>query len=261
MRMHWRTGLLLGVGFLVVTGFLALPPIPQPESYHDFAADRTWLGIPNFPDVASNLAFVVVGVLGVIWVGRHPHRFREARQSWPYLAFFSAVILVGIGSGYYHWAPDHGRLFWDRLAMSLAFMAILAAIMSDRLADQRIMVVLPVLLVFGAMGAIHWYWTELQGAGDLRLYMLTQALPLVLGMLLVLLHPGAYTRDADLLVAAGWYLLALAADRLDHPIHELTGGVLSGHTLKHLLAALSVYWVLRMLRRRRWRPFRPAPDQ
>ncbi|MBK1674517.1 alkaline phytoceramidase [Ectothiorhodospira shaposhnikovii] len=253
MRMHWQTGLLLAVMLLVLLGVLALPPLPQPESYHDFAADGAWLGIPNVADVVSNLAFVWVGLLGVIWVTRHPHRFREAHQYWPYLTFFGAVILVGIGSAYYHWAPDHGRLFWDRLAMSLAFMAILAAILSDRIGACRGTVVLPALLLVGALGSIHWYWSELQGTGDLRLYMLTQALPLVLGPLMVLLHPSIYTRDKDLPVAVGWYLLALGADRLDHPIHDLTGGLLSGHTLKHLLAALSVYWILRMLRRRQWR--------
>ncbi len=45
-----------------------------------------------------------------------------------------------------------------------------------------------------------------------------------------------------------------AAERLDHAIAALLGGRVSGHTLKHLLAAAAIYVVYRMLLRRRRAP-------
>lgn len=72
----------------------------------------------------------------------------------------------------------------------------------------------------------------------------------VLILLILWLFPARYTRGADLLAAMGFYALAKALELLDRPIFSL-GHVVSGHTLKHLAAALGVYWVFRMLARRR----------
>jgi len=255
--MLWRASL---IGIVLTSLALAiawLPPLPQPEAYHAFAETRTVLGIPHFGDVVSNLAFVLVGVLG-LWAmsgarQRSNSRFVDPAEVWPYRALFLAIILVGIGSAYYHWEPNHLRLYWDRLAMSAAFMAILAAIFAERVHPRFGAFALPVLMLLGMAGATHWIFTEFQGAGDLRLYLLTQLLPIVGGLLLVLLYRSPYTHGTDFVVAAGWYLLAIVAQNHDHTIHAFTAGWLSGHTLKHLLAATAIYWIVRMLRRRRIR--------
>jgi hypothetical protein len=52
------------------------------------------------------------------------------------------------------------------------------------------------------------------------------------------------------LVVLELYGAALAAEIFDRHLFAL-GGLLSGHTLKHGLAALAAYWVLRMFRLRR----------
>src|SRR5262245_15202615 len=54
----------LGLGIVALGLVFCLSPIPQDLSYHTFADDRTMLGVPNFLNVASNLPFIVVGVLG-----------------------------------------------------------------------------------------------------------------------------------------------------------------------------------------------------
>ena len=43
-----------------------------------------------------------------------------------------------------------------------------------------------------------------------------------------------------------FYGLAKVLEAVDRIIYSL-GGVVSGHTLKHVAAALSTYWILRML--------------
>ena len=134
-----RIIVLLGLLALAVLGALALPPIPQDPGYHMFADSRSLLGIPNFNDVVSNAGFALVGIFGALMVWRERNRdtFERAADARPYLCFFFGVALVSLGSAYYHWAPSNDRLFWDRLAMSIGFMAISAAVVADRIDTDR----------------------------------------------------------------------------------------------------------------------------
>ena len=56
--------ILLGLMAASLLGLLLVPAIPQDQAYHQFADQRTLLGIPNFWNVVSNIPFVVVGVVG-----------------------------------------------------------------------------------------------------------------------------------------------------------------------------------------------------
>jgi hypothetical protein len=104
-------------------GLLFVPPIPQPQDYHQFADQKTLLGIPNFWNVVSNLPFLVVGAIGLQY-------FRRDLSAG---VFFLGVFLTGFSSSYYHWNPNDAGLFWDRLPMALAFMAILANVVEERI--------------------------------------------------------------------------------------------------------------------------------
>lgn len=233
--------------------FLFVPPVPQWPQYHDFADRRVWLGVPNFLDVATNLPFTLVGLAGVqrLLRARRCSVFCDPRERWPWLAFFLALILLGPASARYHLAPDNAGLFWDRLAMSAVFMAWLAAHLVERIGPRFVLILLPALLTTGAAAVGYWIWTETRGTGDLRAYGLVHFTPVLLIPLLLALFPPRYTRGGDSLLVLGLYLAALAAELLDRQIFAFTG-VFSGHTLKHLLAALAAGWTLRMLVRRRF---------
>ena len=176
-----RILLLLGLLAVVVFMIVALEPIPQDSAYHLFADGRAIFGIPNFNDVVSNLGFAVTGIVGMLFlVGARPGIFAYPSDVRPYAIFFVAITLVGIGSAYYHWAPSDERLFWDRLPMSAAFMAISSAVVADRI-DARAGNgwLLLVMLAAGAASLIYWNWTESLGRGDLRFYALVQFYPMV----------------------------------------------------------------------------------
>lgn len=49
----------------------ALPRIPQPASYHAFADQRPWLGIPHALNTLSNAAMAVPGAVGLWLILRH----------------------------------------------------------------------------------------------------------------------------------------------------------------------------------------------
>ncbi|MGO9257302.1 MAG: hypothetical protein ACLQU1_13495 [Bryobacteraceae bacterium] len=102
---------------------LAVPPVPQDESYHQFADRRTIWGIPNFWNVISNLAFVAAGLWG-IGALRRREVFACPWERAAYAVFLAGVLLTAFGSAYYHLRPDSNRLVWDRLPMTLAFLSL-----------------------------------------------------------------------------------------------------------------------------------------
>jgi predicted membrane channel-forming protein YqfA (hemolysin III family) len=250
---------LLALGVAAVAVLYSWPPLPQPQSYHDFADQRMFVGIPHFLNVVSNAPFAVVGLLGIAFLLRGDTLrlggpFLESRERWPFFVFFAGVFLTAFGSGFYHLSPNNERLMWDRLPLAVAFMALSAAILSERVHPQAGRLALVPLLAIGVASVLYWHWTEQQGRGDLRFYLAVQFYPLLALPLLLLLFPARYTRTADLCIAFGWYTIAKVCEHpLDQPIFEL-GGWISGHTLKHLAAALGAYWILRMVQRRRPQP-------
>lgn len=244
--------LLLAAAGLTVLVFL-LPPIAQPPAYHDFADRRACFGSANCLDTASNALFVLAGLIGLRFLSGPAGRraFSDAREELPYTLFFLAITLLGFASAYYHLAPDHVRLAWDRGAMALAFMAWFSAILGERLDVTFAQRLLPLLVAAGLTSVAWWLWSETQGRGDLRPYLFMQAAPMLLIPLLLWRTPPRYSRAGDILAVIGLYALALLLDYSDRTVFSASGGMVSGHTLKHAVAALAVYGVTRHLRLRR----------
>jgi hypothetical protein len=254
-----RVRLLLGLCVLMLVVMALVPRIAQDPAYHAFADRRAFQGIPNFLNVVSNFPFLVVGVLGLAFLARdrragRSHAFVPADDRRPYWPFFVGIGLTAIGSAYYHWRPSNGTLFWDRLPMTIGFMALLASVIGERVSRRAGARLLWPLIVAGAASALYWHLTEQQGAGDLRPYGLVQFGSLVLVPLILVLFPARYTRTQDLVTSIGWYALAKVFEYFDHGFLALVG--VSGHTWKHLASAAGAYWVLLMLERRR--PLPPA---
>lgn len=232
---------------------LAVGPVAQPPEYHAFAAARAWLGLPNAADVLSNLGFALVGLWGLaslLPARRHP----AIAAGWPgYCLFLAALVLTALGSGYYHLAPDNDRLVWDRLPIALACAGILAAVRVETRPACSMRGWLALLALAALFGVFWWWWTDRRGEGDLRPYLLLQAAPLVLVPLWQWIEsaPRADRR------AFGWaivlYVAAKLAEFADHAVMDALA-IVSGHTLKHLLAtAAAAVVTLRLARRVRER--------
>lgn len=245
------TGLLTLAAVLIVA---ALPRIPQDPDYHHFADQRPFFHVPNFLNVVSNAPFVLAGGLGLIFLLRQRVSnagavFVNRREQWPCWVFFFRSVLIGFGSVYYHLTPDNDRLVWDRLAMTIVFMSLLASIIAERISARAGLFSLLPLLILGASSVIYWGLSEQRGIGDLRLYGLVHFYPALLILLVMLLFPLKYTRGGDIFVVFAFYALATICELLDKQIFSL-GQIVSGHTIKHLFAALAIYWVLRMICKR-----------
>lgn len=215
-------------------------PIVQDRGYHLFADTRNCLGVANFANIASNLLFLLVGAAGAIGCWR---RRSGAWRSW--LVFFAGVALVFFGSAHYHGNPNDDTLVWDRLPMTIAFMALFAALVSEHVESK---IEIPLLAAALAIGIFSVLWWQL--SGDLRIYIWVQGAPLLAIPYVVAAFPAHHTLRHYLLYGVALYALAKAAELFDHPVYAASAGTISGHTLKHLLAAAAVFCVLLMLRRR-----------
>src|SRR5271169_111511 len=224
-----------GLTAISLGGLLLLPPIPQDRSYHGFADQRALFGIPNFWNVVSNLPFLAVGAAGL------QRLFRDDPATF---VFFLGVFLTGIGSSYYHWNPNNGTLFWDRLPMTLAFAAILSLVVQERVNAKTGAILLWPALAVGLFSLLFWRWT-----GDLRLYFWVQFFPGLAVILLFLLYPAKYTGMSYWISAGVLYALAKVFEFTDEGIYS-ANGLLSGHTLKHLAAAAACWAILRYFQTR-----------
>jgi hypothetical protein len=239
--------------FGAVAAVLAGPPLPQPLAYHNMADQRSWLGIPNALNVLSNLPFAVVGVMGLaaVFVSDRDRRlpFNDPWEKWPYAVLFAGVVLTTVGSSYYHLAPDNARLVWDRLPMTMGFMGLLTAVLAERAGVTVARWLFAPLLAVGAASVAYWHWSEVQGAGDLRLYLLVQFGSLLVVVLLLVFYRARYVGGGYLVAGLAAYAAAKGLEVADGGIFAL-GGIISGHTLKHLVAAGGVACLVGMLRAR-----------
>jgi hypothetical protein len=227
---------------------LLTPPLADPPALRLFVDGRALFGVPNFWNVVSNLPLLGVGAWGALSVSRW--RLLDPLERWPYFVAFLAIALTGIGSSYYHLMPLDDRLMWDRLPIAVSFMALVCALAGDRLGGRSAVELLTPLVLLGAASVLYWRWSALYATENIVPYALVQYGGLLAIVILAARMPSRYTRTHDVVIAVALYVLAKIAELLDAPIYAL-GHLLSGHTVKHLLAALAAWWVLRMLLLRR----------
>jgi hypothetical protein len=249
-RWIWRIAVTVAPGVALVIALWWAGPVPQARDYMAFADGRALLGVPNGCNVLSNAAFALVGAAGLWLVAGRQAALRDPRERAPWLVFFIGVTMTGLGSAWFHLAPSIDSLVWDRLPMAVAFTALLSALVAERI-DPRVGAALlwPIVLV-GVASVAAWWVSERAGAGDLRLYLVVQFYPLLAVPLVLVLFPARYSGGLHWVSALCCYAAAKVAEVLDEGIFRL-GTILSGHTVKHLLAAAGIAALVWMLASRR----------
>lgn len=248
--------ILSGLSVVVVLAAFVMPPLPQPADYHKFVDQRSFFGIPNFNDVISNLAFLFSAGAGIVFlfqIHRTPAQrsFAHFNESLPYWVLFLSVGAITLGSIGYHLAPDNDRLVWDRLPIVIALAALLSATLAERVDRTIGLWALPIFVMLAVLSVWYWHWTELQGRGNLNFYIVTQFYSILLIVWISARFPSRYSHAHDIYQVIALYGVAKVAEMLDGEIFIWTHGLISGHTLKHLIAAYAVYRIVEILRRRR----------
>jgi hypothetical protein len=230
-----------------------LPAFAQPQSYHDYADQRAWLGLSHAADVLSNLPFLVVGALGLHftlhgWQSSNRNAFADQRSTWPYTLLFVGIFLTAFGSAWYHAQPNDTTLVWDRLPLALGFAGLVAGTLTDR-SPQRILQLLLAFAIVGTTTVFYWHASE-----NLAPYLVMQVGFMATALIATAWITSHYTHANRVYLAAGLYAIAMIFERLDHQVYALLGGWISGHTVKHLVACVAIAIVYSMLRERRAQP-------
>ena len=238
--------LLAAVAGLILVA-IAAPAVVQPLHQHAFADQRLWLGIPFAGDVLSNLAFALWAVVGWLrlrtWMQSTStpmaHKPAQVQQALVAL-FFTGLLATTAGSIYYHWQPENAGLALDRLGMVVAFAGLIGLAAAGRISDKAgICMAGAVLLVLGPASIGAWLvsanilpWVVLQAGG----------MALIVGLAFVKPLPGA------LPIRWGWviaiYAVAKVFEHYDHAVLEATQQLLSGHSIKHTIAACAAWPVV-----------------
>jgi len=235
--------LIIITALIVLVAILFQDPIAQDVSYHLFVDTRKIWSIPNFWNVVSNAPFVLVGLMGLYKL-RFPGKLKVINDnSIAYVLLFFGTFLVGFGSSYYHLAPDNQTLVWDRLPMTIAFMALFSIIISEFVSVRSGRALLLPLILAGILSVAYWHFSEARGEGDLRFYALVQFYP----MLAIPVMLACFRSRCTHVYAYWWLLLAYIIAKLfehfDAEVYDVLGFI-SGHSLKHLTAALGMYVLL-----------------
>ncbi|MEN9842198.1 MAG: hypothetical protein RLZZ612_27 [Pseudomonadota bacterium] len=227
---------------------IGLPPVVLPDHYHAFVDTRSCWGIPNAMDVLSNGAFAVVGVWGLrrlwhLWQASHAHPSTIAQAP---VLFGAALMLslglcfTAVGSGIFHWQPTTAGLALDRMAMSVIFAGLLGMAVAQHISERAGLVTMAVMVSLAPLAAaVAWFsgnaspWGVVQYGGML--------------LLLTLMFASQGPSRLVLVKVLVLYGIAKGCEMADDTLWALTHGLVSGHTLKHLVAAIAVMPMWEML--------------
>lgn len=234
--------LLLTVVFVLAMAWHG--PIGQLDHYHEFADRSVWLGMLHAADVCSNLGFALVGLSGIVHLCRQSG-LRAMQPGYPaYFVFAGSLLLTALGSSYYHLAPDDARLLWDRLPIALVCAGLLAAVRAETRPGSNVYRELCLWCGFAVFSVLWW-----QQTADLRPYLLLQLLALVLVPVWQTIYQSPRKDRIAFACAMLLYVFAKLAELQDAAILANLK-LLSGHSLKHLLAAAAAAFIVARLMQR-----------
>ncbi len=239
-------GLLFTWALVVASTIFWLGPIPQNMQYHHFADTERYLALPNALNVISNLPLIWLGISGFLAFSRGENKTLQIVRSnlLAYRLLFLSVALAGFGSSYYHLEPSNDALLWDRLPIAMGFMSLFSIVIAEYISVAVGRRLLWPLVVVGALSVFYWWSSESMGAGDLRPYLLVQFLPILTLPIVLLCFKTDYVAASRYWLLLACYVLAKLFEHFDYQIYELSG-VISGHTLKHLMPVLGLWFPLK----------------
>jgi hypothetical protein len=213
--------------------------VGQPSNYHDFADGRFLWGLPFAMDVLSNVPFAIAGCAGLWCLLATPPRSIGNVQRAMTLLFCVGLLLTALASSWYHWQPDDAGLAIDRSGMAIAFAGLLGLAVAGRISERAGAVVGLGVLLLAPLCIKVW-----SNTGNVLPWAVLQ----FGGMGLVIWIASLRPLYSALNVRWGLVILAYAAAKLlelnDGAIFEFTGHVVSGHTLKHVVASLAAVPVI-----------------
>jgi hypothetical protein len=206
---------------------------------HPFIDARTLMGVPNAMDVFTNAPLALAGLWGLHAMKRQS---LPAATRWAAHTFFVGLLLTGLGSAWYHWAPDAAGLVWDRLGMAVTFAGAMALAVGERVGQASSRQTLQVVLPLAVLSAGLPLWAD-----NVLPWAVVQFGGMTLIVWLALRQPAVGAIGVRLGSLIGLYALAKLLESGDDFVFHLSGETVSGHSLKHMAAALAAWPVIAAL--------------
>lgn len=240
MLSHRERMLALACGAMAAVAVFG-PAVADPGAAQVFVDHRAWEAVPNAGDVLSNLAFLAAGLAGLWQLARVPLRAIDAMERAMAALFFVGLMLTAGASAWYHWVPEAAGLAIDRTGMSVAFAGLLGLAAGTRVSGRAAAALGLTALLLGPFAAraaldgnvVPWALVQFGGAA--------------------LLAWMACLRPRASALTVGWfgvlvaYILAKLFEANDAHVFAISGELVSGHTLKHVVAALAALPVISAL--------------
>jgi len=227
---QWRGRIFGCVGAALLALAVWGPHIGALPGHHTFVDTRVWHGIPNAADVLSNIAFLVAGCFGFAALALRTVPLTNMQRAMTAL-FFAGLVLTTFTSGWYHLDPGEMRLAMDRTGMAVAFAGLLGLAAATKVGERAgactglaILFVAPWAIAEATRGELL-PWAVLQFGGMAILLALAAVRPL----------PNA--PKPSWLAVIAIYAIAKLCESADVALFEATRELVSGHTLKHIVAA------------------------
>lgn len=233
---------LVGALFVLLVLAGGLPPLAQDPRYHQFVDTRALWGVPRAMDVLSNVGFLAGGLLGLWATCVHRLGYLNAAMRHAGIVFFWGFVGTALGSEYYHLNPSDGGLAVDRYGLVVAFAGLLGLVAASRISERASYLLVTSGLVFGIGAVAFW-----QSTGSLTPYALVQFGGLALGLAMLCAPSHGPEPAWGWLVVA--YVVAKVCEHWDAQVYALSYALVSGHTLKHVIAAAPAFVVAWGLRR------------
>ncbi len=235
------------LALLCVIALLFVKPIPQDQNYHHFADQRMFFGIPNFLNVITNLPFAIFGLPG-LWIVRDIKETKLKHIS--FTMFTGFLLLVTLGSGYYHLWPGNETLVYDRIPITIILMSFFSFLIYDLIDRKKGFNAFFILNTVGIMSVIYWKITEHANHGDLRWYGMVQFFPVIAIPLMLLLYKSSFDYHKQVIPIFIFFGVAKFAEMFDKEIYQMLHDTASGHSLKHLLMVAAEYGMVILISRR-----------
>ncbi|MDO6706827.1 hypothetical protein [Photobacterium sp. 1_MG-2023] len=251
-----RAILLIASASLILLLVLLQSPVLLPPDVDTVTSSRQISDMHPLHVIVTSLPLAIVGFMGIRMLSQIPKkqadRVVEPEIATAYFLFFQALLATSLGAAYYDLLPTPFGLMLDRIPGAIALVSLYCIVLSEYVRPALGTKLLFPLNVYAVFSVTYWYWmtTTASGTAALSAYMLVQLLPILHLPLILLLYEGRGPDRRYYLATFVCYGLAAGAEYLDAGIWDMTEGVISGHCVKHLLAACAGGWVYLMLRQR-----------
>jgi 1-acyl-sn-glycerol-3-phosphate acyltransferase len=230
------------IAFLLLLTLISAfsPPLAELAGYVHFADQREVLGLPRAMDVLSNLPFLLAGLYGLFVLRRVKTLDRATSVKPLATVFFTGLIVTAMGSAWFHLQPlAAGRLAIDRFGMLVAFSGLIGLSSALKVSLRS--------------GIALAFFTAISGAISIQISVATgNALPWALvqfgGLALVIglatTRPNQNLPTLHLWWVVVVYATAKAFEMADQAVFDWTQHLVSGHSLKHIVASLAAWPVI-----------------